>query len=119
MLHPSKNNALQSIMQALLSLSDYRKLFVLREYSIDENPDITRYEASRLFSKVWIDNFRPSLTYHKEKRESMDLEYLYPYLKKLKFKENKRMDAALLFNTLMTQLVYEMQPSVADAIEPF
>jgi hypothetical protein len=86
----------------MLSIVDYRSLFILREYSADENPDITRFEASKLLTQIWIDNFRPSLTYHKEKRESIDIEYLYPYLKKLNFKTSSRMDATQLYNALMT-----------------
>ena len=39
MLHPGKNNALQSALQALIGLKQFKKYFMMREYSIDEKPD--------------------------------------------------------------------------------
>ena len=84
---------------------------MMREYSIDEKPDSLKFAANKLLSSVWLDYFKPELTYHQEDTATIDLGFIHGFLRNNRFKVGRSIDASKLMTFLCNSSATEQRPA--------
>jgi hypothetical protein len=95
-----------------VGIEHFKRFFMMREYSVDEKPDALKFAANKMLSGVWLDYFKPELTYYQGGRQTVDLTNMHGFLQNNRFKVSQSIDAAKLLHFLCNSSAIEQRPAI-------